>query len=133
MKYIPLFILIQLVSLVLTLVGIPICAALAYGNFSKPGRRGLWHWPKLFWLWDNEEDGVWCRWYRAAHPSWSVARQEFYWTAFRNPCNNLRFVWGVSANGRPLWRRTWLIRGTWYYAQAGWNGSGYPVFSAGSV
>ena len=130
------FILIQLVSLVLTLLGIPICAALAYSGMSGPHTvqgKILWHWPKLFWLWDNDEDGVWCDWYRKSNPQWSVPRQEFMWTALRNPCNNLRYVPGVSKVGRPLWRWTWIFRGTGYYAQAGWNGSGFPVLSAGSV
>ena len=132
LKYLALFALIQVASLVLTLVGIPLCAVLAYGNFSNERTAvDVFHFPAWAWLWDNEEDGTIPRWYANQHLTWSLARVEFYWTALRNPCNNLRFVPGVSLKGRPLWRREWTMLGRPYYVQAGWNGSGYPVLSGG--
>ena len=130
MRYIPLFILIQLVSLVLAIIGIPVCAALAYLQCAKP-RDGKWHWPRWAWIWDNDQEGTMPDWYGVVHPHWSLERREFHWTALRNPCNNLRYVPGVSKVGRPLWRATWTLWGRRYYAQAGWNGAGYPVLSAG--
>ncbi len=132
MKYIPLFILIQIAAMILALIGLPICAVLAYGNFSHDyAHTGKFHWPQWAWLWDNDEDGTFPEWYHTTHPEWSLARTEFMWTALRNSVNNFRFVPGVSKKGRPMWIRNWTIRGKTYYAKAGWNGSGYPVISAG--
>lgn len=118
--YIALFILIQLASLALTLVGYPLIAVMALFKFWN--LRYEWKGGKLTWLWSNDEDGIFgngpiTRW------------QAFYWSAIRNPCNNLRFVRGISGAGRPLWH--WS-NGK-FYAQAGWLGShGQPVLSAGS-
>jgi hypothetical protein len=85
----------------------------------------MWHWRyRWAWVWDNEIDGV----MGPAIPSpWNA----FYWSALRNPCNNLRFFPGVSNKNRPLWRVTCGSKpGGWYF-QAGWNGDGYPVLSSG--
>jgi len=132
LKYLPLFILIQTVSLVLTIVGVPLCGALAYGRFwTYDLTRDTYYYPKWAWLWNNQEDGTLPYWYILAHPTWSPARLMFHWSALRNPCNNLRYVRGVSAVGRPLWRTTWKMSGKPYYAQAGWNARGCPVLSAG--
>lgn len=131
MKYIPLFILVQAVSLVLTVIGIPICAVLAYSHYSDLGPDMKWHWPAWAWLWDNNEDGTMPWWYVRQNSDWSNAKLEFHWTALRNPCNNLRYVRGVSKVGRPLWRKTWTMFAKRYYFQAGWNGSGFPVLSGG--
>jgi len=131
-RYVALFLLIQSISLVLTLIGIPVCAVLAYGSFAKyDSVSRLWHWPRWAWIWDNFEDGTAPRWYEVVHPDWSIERLEFHWTALRNPCNNLRFCPGVSKVGRPLWYRTWMMFGKQFYAKAGWERSGYPSLSAG--
>lgn len=159
MRYVLLFAVIQLVSLVLLIIGIPVCAGLAYTkswSFDIRAQKvGGWS-PSWAWLWSNEEDGVFAHWYEVAHPKWSPQRLAFMWTALRNPCNNLRYVPGVSKVGRPLWRKEWSMKAptitTWllplprfklpipyglalvlkrYYAQAGWNHSGFPVLSAG--
>lgn len=132
--YIALFILIQAASLVLAVIGLPICAILAWGGFSKVDSvTGLWHWPKAFWLWDNDEDGVYPYWYMHTNPNWSVARIEFTWAALRNSANNLRFVPGVSKPGRPLFYRTWLTGSRQFYAKAGWAPArGWPMLSLGA-
>ncbi len=128
-----LYLLIQPASGALLLVGLPICAVLAYCDLAHYDRAGgRWHWPAWAWPWDNEEDGTHPHWYAVAHPTWSVARLEFTWSALRNPVNNLRFVAGFSKAGRPLWHRSWTIRGRQFYAQAGWLTDGYPVLSAGA-
>lgn len=132
MKYLLLFVAIQLTSVVLTIVGIPVCAVLAYGNFAKADATGKYHWPWAFWVFDNEEDGTCPTWYRKVHPERSDATNEFIWTAFRNSVNNLRYVKYVSAPGRPLWIRNWQFKGKAYYAKAGWLSNGYPVLSAGA-
>lgn len=143
MKYIPLFTLIQLVSLVLTVLGLPICAALALGANYKCGPPGSkWHFaPNWAWIWDNDEDGIAPHWYNPLVTPWKV----FAWTALRNPCNNLRYVPGVSKPGRPLWLWTWTVPenhgpfwgGGWpgkqFYFKAGWEAkTGWPSLSAGS-
>lgn len=138
MKYIPLFILIQLISAVLIVVGVPIIAYYAYVHrIVRPGystigpRKAILHFAHRWcWLWDNEEDGIdggggW-------NQQWSIGHQIFVWSAKRNPVNGLRTVSWVSAKGRPLWRKTWVMFGKHYYFQAGWNGSGYPVLSGGA-
>lgn len=140
MKYIPLFLLIQLVSAVLTLVGIPICAYLAWTDPGiLTGTDAKWHWPAWAWIWDNDEDGTMPVWYANAHPKWSFQRLEFTWTALRNPCNNLRYVRGVSKVGRPLFYKTWIVpvgtlflSGREFYVKAGWLSNGFPCLSGGS-
>ena len=128
MKYLPLFVLIQAANLPLAIIGIPVCAILAYCGFAHYD-EGKWHWPKWAWLWDNEEDGVAPDWYASFHQEWHSATVEFVWTAFRNPVNNLRYIPGVSKAGRPLW---YWSNGK-YYAKAGWVPvNGWPVLSAGA-
>lgn len=128
MKWIALFIAIQIVALVLALVGIPIVGLLAYLRiWEKPAIAAQWHWAsRAFWLWDNEIDGI------CAPGTTPTAWSAFYWSALRNPCNNLRFVPGVSKAGRPLWYRTWTLFGKQFYAKAGWLSDGYPALSAGA-
>lgn len=119
MKYLPLFVLIQAVSTVLFFIGLPICAVCAYTG----------KWPAWTWLWQNQEDGVMGpTWYNPTKSRW----KSFTWTALRNSVNNLRYVPGVSAKGRPLWIRNWTIHGKIFYAKAGWLSNGYPVLSAGA-
>lgn len=146
MKLIPLFILIQLTSLLMFFVGIPVCAYLAYCHgYTFDPTTGESHWPQWAHIWDNEEDGILPHWYEAQHHAWTDAHVMFIWTVFRNPVNNLRFVkrflWlpnlPVSSTSRKLWRVTWGTPATpgaksRWYAQAGWNSSGFPVLSAGS-
>lgn len=88
------------ISLPLTVIGIPICAVLAYTRawhevdspyFSKTvlAWRGGW----LTWIFGNLEDGVTGPgWFHAEHQSKSDRWLAFIWSAWRNPTNNLRFV-----------------------------------------
>lgn len=141
LKYVLAFIAIQVIALALAIVGLPICAYLAaYGAWrtERPTSAGLRHFPSWAWLWDNAEDGVCPAWYLRGHLPWSLARTAFSWTALRNPVNNFRYVkrllwlpYPVSLKGRPLWRWTWGTKPGGFYAQAGWNSSGFPVLSAG--
>jgi hypothetical protein len=137
MKYIALFILIQLASLILTIIGLPICALCAYAlptrtTASRVTGNPIVSFPKWAWLWSNDEDGVYPTWYAKLNPAWSKARTIFTWSALRNPVNNLRYVPGVSKKGRPLWRYTAVIGGKHLYCQCGWNGAGQPVLSGGA-
>lgn len=114
MKYIALFVLIQLVNIPLMLAGWILCA------FPEPP-----------WFWQNDDDmqliGTMSYWRR------------YVYTAWRNPVANLRHVPGVSKVGRPLYYRTWLVKlpfgsdkGKQFYFKAGWMSDGYPALSAGS-
>jgi hypothetical protein len=127
-RYVALFALIQSVSFALMLVGFPICAALSaldsvtYKTSPVTGKRiAVWK-PKIFWLWSNDEDGV-------DPAGYSTRLEMFVWTAWRNSVNNLRFVRGISKVGRPLFYRTWTVRGQQYYVKAGWMSDGYPCCS----
>lgn len=145
MKYIPLFLLIQLASLILTVAGMPICLGLSF--FVKANWAGPTYFPAWAWLWDNEEDGVCPPWYLMAFPNRPLWLNVFIWTGLRNSVANLKHVPGVSKAGRPLFYRTWTTQaneyhgpfwGSWpkapkqWYIKAGWMSNGYPCLSAGS-
>jgi hypothetical protein len=106
--YTLLFILIQMVNLPLMVLG--------------------WFMPppvaEMLWLWWNDDD-------QALLEGMSMGQQYVY-LSWRNPVANLRHVWGVSGNGRPLWWRHWTINGKVYYAKAGWMSDGLPCLSAGA-
>jgi hypothetical protein len=121
-----LFALIQIVSAVLTVIGYPIIGLLAVFKVWDVRADCRNHWPPWAWIWDNEEDGVF-------GPGTPRTRwQAFYWSALRNPVNNLRFVPGVSKIGRPLLYKTWEWRGKEFYYKVGWMSDGYPALSAGA-
>jgi hypothetical protein len=107
--YVALFALIQLLNLPLMVVGWFLCA-LPYD----------W----IPWLWRNDDDTLMIflmtRW------------REYVYLAWRNPVANLRHVPGVSGKGRPLYYRTWLVKGRQFYFKAGWMSDGYPALSGGS-
>lgn len=128
--YVALFALIQLASLALSIIGVPICAVLSAFDCVEVVRSPITQkvigvWPKLFWLWSNDEDGV-------DPPGYGTRWKMFVWTALRNSVNNLRFVPGVSHAGRPLFYRTWTMHGKDFYVKVGWMSDGYPACSAGA-
>jgi len=105
-KYIPLLVLIQLVNLVLLPIGWLVC-------LSPQLAKASW----IFW---NDDDGV------NGRTTWWG---QYCWLGWRNPVSNLRHIPGVSGVGRPLWLKSFTIRGKPYHIMAGWLGStGYPVF-----
>lgn len=58
-------------------------------NGEVPKKILAWH-DKWMWPWGNEEDGIAAgRQYQDAGATW---KQIIYWSALRNPVNNLRFV-----------------------------------------
>lgn len=128
MLYILLFVLIQLVSLALMIVGLPVVGVLtAFGLMYIT--TGPPQFPRWAWIWANDEDGVeGPPWFNPTHSRWKA----FVWSALRNPVSNLRFVRGVSKVGRPLFYRTWTVAGREFYAKAGWMTNGYPCLSAGA-
>lgn len=110
LKYLPLFLLIQGVSLLLMVPGFFVTAFLLMHNRV---------WPAWAWIWWNDDDG-----YGPDMGYW----HELYWLAWRNPVDNIRHVPGVSKIGRPLWY--WSDNK--HYAKAGWMSNGYPCCSLGS-
>lgn len=125
----------------LVVFGALLIAVLAYfhawtlinGKFQWRG--GLWTF-----LWSNEENGI-------VAPGVGLNRKNaFYWSAIRNSVNNLRYFWGVSKAGRPLWywtkdglrARTLNLFGrtlttpSQIYVKVGWMSDGFPAFSAGA-
>lgn len=109
MRYLPLFVLIQFVNLLLWPIGLVVCL-----------------WPaaaKASWIfWNSIDPPTILSWWRA-----------YVWLAWRNPVSNLRLVPGVSKPGRPLWLYSTTYRGKPYHAMAGWLGTtGYPVLSIGT-
>ncbi len=135
------FLAIQDASLILTVVGWPVVGALALcfawrlvpppaAALRFPGVTGAprfqWRGGALTFLWGNLENGI-------VGPAETLNRwNAFVWSALRNSANNLRYLPGVSKAGRPLWYRTWTIRGRLYYAKAGWLSDGYPCLSFGA-
>lgn len=105
MRYVLLFLLIQLINIPLTILGWLTCLSptMAY----------------CLWLWWNDEDGS-----GPGTTWWS----KYVWLAWRNPVANLKHVPGVSGVGRPLWY--WSNQK--FYAKAGWLSNGYPCLSFGS-
>lgn len=145
MKYYFLFILIQLISFFLFVIGLQAIAVLALCGIYTKGSDGKYHFPNYAWIWDNEEDGIVADWYRKEHSNWSLTVCIFAWSAWRNSVNNLRFVPGVSKVGRPLFYKTWMMKfpsisfkplnfsmpTQQFYIKMGWMGNGYPACSIG--
>lgn len=82
-------------------VGVPLVGVLSYfrlwterpSMFPRWGTIKVWRGGRWTWLWGNEEDGVTgATWYRALHADWSERKRAFFWSAFRNPANNPRFI-----------------------------------------
>lgn len=111
MKYLPLFVLIQLVNLPLMVIGFFIVPFDVLFNEPVP------------WIWENMDD--------APQLAWSKWR-TIVWLAFRNPVANLRHIKGVSKAGRPLFYRTWTLWGKLFYVKAGWMSNGFPACSSGA-
>jgi len=72
--YILSWILVAIVHIVLILLGLVVVPVAIKLN-----------WPRIFWLWDNDEEG---------YPTWAINRgiSPFVWFAIRNPVNNFRFI-----------------------------------------
>lgn len=109
---------------------IPFALAHAWKPMSSPlayGRAQIERWSSTLIdrVYGNYEDGVVPPdWYL---PSWPLWLRVYLWTAWRNSTDNLKYVFHFS--GGPFWRKTFGN----YYAQAGWNGRGLPVLSAGRI
>ena len=103
MKYLPLFILCQLICVPLTALGLVICLWPAFA-----------HWTWLWWNSEGVPEGTW----------W----QTYVYTALRNPVDNFKFLPVVFGLDRPL---LYWSNQKWY-AKAGWESDGQICLSAGA-
>lgn len=89
-----LFFLLRSVIIALGLIVIPPLAILhkytTKTEISVINGRQILNWKyKLFWLWSNQEDGILAGLELIGYPNFI---RIIYWSAIRNPANNLRFV-----------------------------------------
>lgn len=117
----PIWLLYQAVMLPLILAGFPIVALLALYlqlrfKYTSHTRTNALHFPALFWLWDNTEDGVdgdpWSTssdepknpaWFEES-AAWSLWRRVFVWSTWRNSVGNARFtrLFGMTVKPRAV-------------------------------
>lgn len=98
-----LFFLLRSVIIALGLIVIPPLAILhkytTKTEISIINGRQILNWKyKLFWLWSNQEDGILAGLELIGYPKFI---RIIYWSAIRNPANNLRFVKGLSVKLEP--------------------------------
>lgn len=126
------------ILLFFAVLGLPIVFVLAWQAWcwptvSKRFNRTVLQFPRIAWLWNNQEDGVdglrggdpAQQWWADKTAGWSPIRRIFVWSALRNPVDSLRwvpllnpiiFVPGVSfigmdhepAKGENGWYFAWL-------------------------
>ena len=61
---------------------------------SKVNGRSITNWKyRLMYIWSNDEDGIYAGDEFIGYPIWF---RIIYWSAIRNPANNLRFIKGIS-------------------------------------
>lgn len=97
----------QLLSLLATLIGIPLCYALATTrswrlrdskNQHYKRQVTAWKYEPLTLLWGNEEDGVTgAEWFHKANQTRTDVQIAFEWSALRNSANNMRLLPGAMA------------------------------------
>lgn len=89
----------------LWILGLPIVAACAWQAWCWPTRanrfdRTVLKFPRIFWLWGNDEDGVdglrggdpAQQWWANKTAGWSPQKRIFTWSAMRNPVDSLRWI-----------------------------------------
>lgn len=80
---------VKLVLMLLGLVVVPLALTTRYLTASPVYDEN--HWPGIFWLWGNDEEGCPQWWRERKHPWYIRPWYRFWWYAIRNPANNLRF------------------------------------------
>jgi len=136
------FAIVQLVALAFTVVGWLLLIPFAWSRAWVVRRSRVadfdgrqvtaWRGGWLTWPWGNEEDGVTgADFYRERFKD--ERRCAYLWSAWRNPANNLRFVFRWRGGPFKRWEWTWTLRGASHplYFQLGWYPNGYPVLSGG--
>ena len=129
-----LFIVVQLIAFVCTVVGwvilLPMAALgmwVTRQSYEYPKVVTAWRGGALTFLWGNEEDGVTGADFYLPHAPSRL--RAYLWSAWRNSANNLRFVFRWRSG--PFYR--WQNGAKTLYFQMGWNASGFPVLSAGRI
>lgn len=139
------FVIVQLVQIVATVAGwvvlIPFCLAQAWHPkvMEVPGFPDRWTWGPLNYIYGNPEDGVsgmdakiWnSTGQRVPYmPSAWAPWRAYCWSALRNSCDNLKYVFAWKAG--PLVKKDYTIFGKQRTFRAGWqleNGFNVPVLS----
>lgn len=110
---------VNIVGIVLGLILVPVGYYLS-GLVLVPGLvNGEWIWmfrSRALWLWGNDEEGV--DGFEVHHPMFArhpTFRMVWYWSAVRNPFNNIRFAKSVNAVPEPKEYRVW-----WNSPKYGW-------------
>lgn len=93
------------VLLLFAILGLPIIGMLAWQawcwpTYSERFNRTVLQFPRIAWLWNNQEDGVdglrggdpAQDWWAQKTAGWSPIRRIFIWSALRNPVDSLRWV-----------------------------------------
>jgi hypothetical protein len=114
MKYLPcllwpVFVVIKLVGVVLGLAVVPLALATRNITVEKGDHSG--HWPDMFWLWGNDEEGCPEWWFtRAANGKAGKVAQwfpQFWWYAIRNPVNNMRYLFDDVSLSDCYYKSNW--------------------------
>lgn len=102
----------KLALVLLGLITVPAGILVAKGDYSR--------WPKLLWLWGNDQDGLGPTWWQQRLKD-DGFKSQFLWLAVRNPANNLRYLFkeppyyrhatGTIGKFQWDWRRYKLISG----------------------
>lgn len=77
----------------------------------------------IFYLFGNDQDGLWVSWYEEKYPKWMRWICPFMWTWWRNKMRNLPFLFPRlhSAPDAPITVSRWM-RGNWSFElwRCGW-------------
>ena len=67
-------------------------------------------WPKLLWLWGNDEEGCPDWWFRMAESKGGFIEKfpRWWWFAVRNPVNNFRFIFDEPPLHKITYQDNWM-------------------------
>ena len=118
------FVGIQAVAVPMMVIGWVILAPVCATRWYQQNTDGKFHFNRMLWIFDNDEDGVMPHWYNPTASAW----RAYLWSAWRNSVNNLRFL--CEWKGGPLYR---IEKSGWYYQHGFRTDTGWPVWSAGKL
>jgi hypothetical protein len=95
------------IKLVLSLLGLFI-VPVSLWYFNSHNR-----WPKVFWLWYNDQEGCPDWWFKYADRKGGLIAKipEFWWFAIRNPVNNFRYLFHDYPKEVLGWETNWDSEG----------------------
>lgn len=120
----------------LGLVAVPLALMTRHLTVAASKKESEAHWPHIFWLWGNDEEGCPDWWkVRAAQEWYTRYWPEFWWYAVRNPVNNFRFLFDDVSLSKCYLKTNWQWEvpmeaqqlreagkgSAFYYIQHGWK------------